>query len=336
MAQIAVIGSGIIGMTTALSLAKAGHQITVISKDKPAQTTSAAAAALWFPFKAEPQEKVANWSVRTLAVFKEQLPIPEAGIVWTDVYELATPETELPWWSTNVENFSCDEALMDLPAGKRKVFRFTAPIIDTGLYLQYLENELKKAGVKSIYKELKSFDEAFDFGDAVINCAGIGARELANDTDLRPARGQVLRIKRRPNQQALFDVSQGSKLVYIIPRIHDTIIGGTYDENVFDLEPDTNESNAIVERCQSVYPQLEYDPKTDFLGTYCGLRPVRSSVRVEKEIGTKPLFHNYGHGGSGYTIAWGCAEEICTLVAKELSPAEIINSSALPVPANLG
>ena len=317
MAQIVVIGSGVIGMTTALCLAKAGYCITIISKDAAAQTTSAAAAALWYPYKAEPQEKVLVWAQRSLDMFKELADIPEAGIAWHEFSELSSPETDLPWWHKNIDSFNYDEEPIELPAGKRRVCRFNAPIIDTSLYLQYLEKLLKTLGVQFLNKELSSIDDAFAISSTVINCSGIGAIELVNDQDLHPARGQIVRIKRQPNHIALVDLSQEPKLAHIIPRINDTVIGGTYEEGVFNLEPDKNETKAIIERCRSIFPALAGISENDIISIACGLRPVRSSVRVEAEnFGKNWLFHNYGHGGSGYTLSWGCAEEICTKITE--------------------
>jgi D-amino-acid oxidase len=320
MSEIAVVGSGIIGMTTALYLAEAGHKVIIISKEKYQQTTSITAAALWWPFKAYPEDKVSHWSLRTLAVYLKETPISQTGIIWQDVSELVMPEAELPWWSSTVENFTCNEKILDLPAGKRKAFSFRAPIIDTALYMQYLQKLLDNAGVHFINKQISSFDEAFALSNIVVNCAGIGAIQLANDRDLHPGRGQVVRIKRQEHHKAMVDATQEPKLAYVIPRINDTILGGTYEKNDFYSEPRPDEIDAIIERCQSIQPDLVCT-QADILDSKCGLRPLRSSVRVEKEkSGDKNLYHNYGHGGSGFTIAWGCAEEICSLISDEVTP----------------
>ena len=43
-----------------------------------------------------------------------------------------------------------------------------------------------------------------------------------------------------------------------------------------------------------------------------GLRPCRPEVRLEAETlpGGRVLWHNYGHGGAGVTLSWGCAREL--------------------------
>jgi D-amino-acid oxidase len=323
MTEIVVIGSGVIGMTTALCLSKNGYEVTIISKDNYSQTTSAAAAALWLPFKAEPKDKVCTWAQKTLSAFKEQASIPEAGIVWHEFSEFLLPEADLPWWHTTIDSFRCDNELIDLPIGKRKVCHFSVPIIDTGLYLPYLQNCLQAARVKFLTADLTSISDAFAFGNIVINCSGIGAINLAKDQDLHPARGQIVRIKRQPHHLALVDLTLEPRIAHVMPRINDTVLGGTYEEGVFDLEPNKNEMAAIIKRCQDIFPALGNISQADILSSACGLRPVRSSVRVELEqFGTKQVFHNYGHGGSGFTLSWGCAEEIFALVsAAGIAPA---------------
>jgi len=82
-ANVAVIGNGVIGMTTALSLSAAGYKPVVISKDRYFETTSAVAAAFWYPYKAEPREKSAGWAQRSLSVYKELTgdpPLASSGV----------------------------------------------------------------------------------------------------------------------------------------------------------------------------------------------------------------------------------------------------------------
>ncbi len=314
--DIAVIGGGVSGLTTALSLAKAGYKTTVVSKDHySGATTSIAAAALWVPYKAEPKEKVAAWALRTLEVFRGMQAVKETGVVWHQFSELLLPETDWPWWRDAVDDFKCNEKIVELPCGKRKICYYKIPIIDTGFYLKYLEQSLKALEVDFIMSELSSVDEAFAIGNTVVNCAGIGARALVEDQDLHPARGQIVRIKRQPHHIAIVDASQEPKLAHVTPRINDTVLGGTYEDGVFSLEPDAAVTKEIIKRCQAIFPLLGDITEADIVSVACGLRPVRSSVRVEYEPHSKgKLFHNYGHGGAGFTLSWGCAEEIGNLM----------------------
>lgn len=315
-ANVAIVGSGIIGMTTALCLSRAGHRPIIVSKDPVSKTTSAVAAAFWYPFKAEPVHKVSGWAQRSLSVFREAERIPETGVVWHEFTQLLTPEDELPWWHTDVDGFRCDEHATDLIVGRRRLCHFNVPIIDTTMYLTYLERSLKDHNVPFEIAELQCIDDAFDIAETVVNCSGIGAIKLVQDSDLHPARGQVIRIKKKSTHKPVIDLTQDPKLAHVTPRVHDTILGGTYENNVSSLDPSQTATREIIERCKSILPELGDLLDGDILGVQCGLRPVRSSVRVERERLDKGwLFHNYGHGGAGFTLAWGCAEEICAMIS---------------------
>jgi D-amino-acid oxidase len=313
--DVAIVGSGIIGMTTALRLSQAGYRPILISKDRVSETTSAVAAAFWYPYKAEPISKVSTWAEWSLAVFRKAECIPEAGIVWHEFSEYLAPDSNLPWWHTKVDGFRCDDHPTDLHVGRRLICHYSVPIIDTSLYLAYLEQALRALDVQFLKAELSSIDEAFDIAGSVVNCSGIGATRLVQDHDLHPVRGQVVRIKKQLSHRPVVDATQEPKIAHVTPRIHDTILGGMYENNESSLEPSQIATLEIIQRCISIFPELGNVSDKDILGVSCGLRPVRSSVRVERQRLEKGwLFHNYGHGGAGFTLSWGCAEEICSLM----------------------
>ena len=103
----------------------------------------------------------------------------------------------------------------------------------------------------------------------------------------------------------------------IVPRTHDIVLGGTYEENEEDRSTDDNAIKAIIARCAKLCPALA-DKKREVLGSACGLRPVRSVVRLEAEkiSDKRTIIHNYGHGGAGVTLAWGCAGDVAEILAK--------------------
>ena len=97
--KIKIIGAGIIGLTTAIHLAESGHEITLISEYFSPHTTSNKAAAIWFPFKADPKEKVVEWSKQTFKILADLAQEKSAGvelvdlIVFTDKFAY-----EKEWW----------------------------------------------------------------------------------------------------------------------------------------------------------------------------------------------------------------------------------------------
>ena len=97
-------------------------------------------------------------------------------------------------------------------------------------------------------------------------------------------------------------------LMYVIPRAGDCVFGGT-NELSSDREPDPATTAAIVAECSRV---LEIEPPT-VLGERVGLRPFRRAgvcLRADRLRDGRRVIHNYGHGGSGFTLSWGCAEAV--------------------------
>ncbi|HEY9684650.1 MAG TPA: FAD-dependent oxidoreductase [Oculatellaceae cyanobacterium] len=320
MPSVVVIGAGIAGLSTAIVLAEQGFQVNILAREPSSQTTSAVAAAFWYPYKAYPEEKVAAWGAKTFEMFESLATISSTGVKWMRLVQI-TDEIEPPWWSKTVRDFSA-AAAEELPIAYASGIAFDTFVIDSSVYLPFLNESLNKRGVSFFYEDVGSLNAVFQrFGtersvDYVVNCSGLGARSLANDNDLHAARGQVVRIKKGDDDKAFLDAASHTRFAHCIPRISDTILGGTYEERVEDPIPSSQEIESIITRCQSLMPRLKALPKEDILQVSCGFRPVRSSVRLEKEEVSpgKFVFHNYGHGGAGYTLSWGCALAVLELM----------------------
>ena len=145
--------------------------------------------------------------------------------------------------------------------------------------------------------------------DAVINYSGLGAKTLCNDEQIFPVRGQVLLLEPGYPDSIFLD---NQTPTYIVPRKDATIIGGTYEEHICDdiTEPET--LKILLEKAGNVFGELK---NRKIIGSWAGLRPFRETVRLEREPNTN-IIHNYGHGGSGFTLAFGCAEAVKDLISK--------------------
>src|SRR5207247_7513450 len=103
-----------------------------------------------------------------------------------------------------------------------------------------------------------------------------------------------------------------TSLAYAIPRSADCILGGTNDVSD-NLDADPAQTAAIIDLC---HRRLGTPAQPRIREVKVGLRPFRrSGVRLEAD---GRVIHNYGHGGSGFTVSWGCAEEVATLCAHAL------------------
>jgi len=306
---IAVIGAGVSGLTSAIPLAEHGHRTAIFAKEIGQQTTSGAAAAIWFPYDAQPAEKVIPWALETYKALIDLKGDPRSGISMIDLRQFSrTGEIQIPDWAIPL-------GAAAVATGLRPVFKsgfsLRVPLTDTTIYLDYLAARLLRAGGtingEVCFEKLEEVDRDFDL---VINCAGIGARELVRDTELEPHRGQVVIVPRSEDLSCAI-VCDDAPLMYAIPRTNDCVFGGTNDLSS-DLAADPGTTNRIIAECSRVL-NIE---RPNVLAARVGLRPFRKSgVRLEREkLGDgRIVIHNYGHGGSGFTLSWGCAREVLDL-----------------------
>jgi D-amino-acid oxidase len=182
--------------------------------------------------------------------------------------------------------------------------------MDTTIYLDYLANRFRSVGgeinANVHFEELDDVDPTFAL---VINCAGIGAGELVHDVDLEAHRGQVAIVPKLDLSGAI--VCDDAPLMYAIPRANDCVFGGTNELND-NRDVDPKSTARILAECSRL---LKID-KPLVLAERVGLRPFRKSgVRLEADRlrDGRTVIHNYGHGGSGFTLSWGCAKNVLRL-----------------------
>jgi D-amino-acid oxidase len=217
-----------------------------------------------------------------------------------------------PAWAGQVAGFrACRPG--ELPAGFVTGWRFTAPLVDMPAYLGYLQRRLAAAGGAVEVRRVGSLDEATAAAGVVVNCAGVGARELVGDRQVVPVRGQVVVVE-NPGIEEFFaeDPGRSPEMTYYLPHGQTVVLGGIAEHGDWRREPDRDTAYAILARCAAVEPSLR---GARVLDHRVGLRPARPSVRLEQErVGGTRVLHNYGHGGSGVTLSWGCAADVATLV----------------------
>jgi D-amino-acid oxidase len=326
--DILIIGCGVSGLTTGIRLLETGRQVTIWTRavpgsprsDQSPAVTSEVAAAVWYPYKAYPQDRVNAWGATTYTVFRNLAanePPETHGVVMSEVLEAFAEPVADPWWVETVRATFRHAEPHELPAGYQDGYVFAAPVVDMSIYLNYLQRRFTSAGGLLVERAVSTLEEALASSQLVVNCAGLGARELVGDTLLYPSRGQVVRIRPRQDiRRVVMDDYGPNKVAYIVPRLHDIVLGGVDDEHNESLLPDPAATAGILSRCGKLVPELVDTAPEDILSVVCGLRPVRSSVRLEMEelaMG-KRVVHNYGHGGAGVTLSWGCAGEVVELV----------------------
>ncbi|MDQ1740578.1 MAG: D-amino-acid oxidase [Pseudonocardiales bacterium] len=311
--KVSVVGAGVVGLTSALRLAEAGHQVEVVAAEWGESTTSSVAAALWYPYRATATAQVSRWLARTYAALEEIAADPSTGVRLRRGRELFREPTPDPWWRAAVPDL--DRISEDqLPPGYLDGYQLTVPVVDMALHLGWLAARVGEAGVGIETRRLRGLPAAFAGVDAVVNCAGLGARELAGDDTLTGVRGQIIVVEQFGLTDWLLDQNDPDRLTYIVPRSDTVILGGTSEEGDEQLEVRPATTEAILARCSTLIPEVA---EARIVGHRVGLRPARPTVRLETEISRNgPVIHCYGHGGAGVTLSYGCAEEVVERVAQ--------------------
>jgi len=313
--DVLVIGAGVSGLTTAICLAEAGCAVTVAAADRPSRTTSAAAGAVWGPHLVGMDDRVEKWGAQTLARLTELAGDPATGVqLATGVMATRSEHSDPIDWVAAIDNTRpCDPA--ELPACYLGGWRLVVPTVSMSVYLEYLLARLTRAGGELRTAAFTSLDRAAEFSGApvIVNCSGIGARRLVPDSDVMPVRGQVI-IAENPGLSEFF-VGVGDThddLSYYFPHGDIVLMGGTEESGNWSLGPDPRTTARILRGCAAIEPRLRDVTVT---AQRIGLRPVRPSVRLEEErLDGRRLLHNYGHGGAGVTLSWGCAREVTAAV----------------------
>jgi D-amino-acid oxidase len=304
MARVVVIGAGVVGLSCAVRLLEAGHQASVVARDLPLETTSATAAALWYPHRAYPFERVTGWAATTYAELVRLADDDRTGVRVLPGVELFRAPAPTPWWSSAVPHLA---RATELPPGYAAGWAFDAPVVEMPVYLRWLVARVEELGGTITRMALGGLP---DTAEVVVDAAGLGARLFGSDGSVVPVRGQVVLLEQVGLERWVLD-SAGP--TYVVPRSHDVVVGGTEDEGSWDPAPDPTVAEELVRRARELVPELR---RAEVLGHRVGLRPARPSVRLEEVAGASGnrVVHCYGHGGAGVTLSWGCADEVTALV----------------------
>jgi D-amino-acid oxidase len=313
MKTATVIGCGIIGLTSAIKLQGKGFKVKIIAKERFDKTLSSKVGAIWFPFEVYPKEKANYWA--KLAYSEYQQDVKEGnGVVFMHFMTAYNKNSNKDWVKQMPEGTTRKATASELPKGMQTAFISTVPLAEPLLYLPYLFQRFLDCNGTFTQQEITTLYELSKLDKLVINSSGLGARKLCNDNDLRPMRGQILRCKKMEGIPSCADSTKKGALSYVINRSTDCVIGGTDYENDWNLNVEQSDTDLITNRLISGGLS---NKKPEIIEQIVGLRPKRSAVRFETDNNYPNVFHNYGHGGAGFTVAWGCAIELAELLDKK-------------------
>jgi D-amino-acid oxidase len=237
---VAVLGSGVMGLSTARLVQDAGFPVTIYTAALPPETTSNIAGGQFHPYAVFRDDAVTQ-DFRTQ--FTRALDYS-----WRRFQIMVGDDYGIRWLPTYVETDSADAKLLETfppinrmlkhsehPFPLDGVLRYDTMYVESGRYLRQMTRDVQIAGGKiQVRKFSTPADVAAVPETLVFNCTGLGSRELFGDADLHPARGQLAILEPQPEVQYAFTGSPG----YMFPRPDGILLGGTFELDQWDATPD--------------------------------------------------------------------------------------------------
>lgn len=312
MPDIIVIGSGVSGLSCARCLQLAGYSVHIVTEDLPPRTTSIAAGAAWSGSGQLGRGR--QWAAATLEYFLKLVKDPNSGVTLQRMREVYAQRVPDPWYRDLLPFFQ-RLSKHELRHGMIDGYLMDVPMVAPPIYLERLSAEFQDAGGRVETRRVESLLELQAEAQLLINCSGVGARELVNDAGVYPIRGQTALLDAKGIRVGYMD---NETVDHIFPRADGVLIGGVKDDWNWSKELEPGLLAKMIERCARIESRLA---DATVLREFVGLRPGRAEVRLEVEALAegRAVIHNYGHGSVGYTLSWGCAQEVTKLAQSLLN-----------------
>jgi D-amino-acid oxidase len=261
--EFAVLGSGVIGLSTARLFQRRGFGVTIYTKDTPPNTTSNIAGGWWAPVTLfEPGRQGSTFSAQYVRAarfahrYYQNLTNDYYGVRWLPMYLLGDEPSsdnafpEIDELFINDRKLSADEH----PFPVARAERFWSMLIEPPIYLNALLRDYLLAGGKIVMREFQNIPAVLALKEpAVVNCTGLGARELFNDAELTPVKGQLSFLIPQPD---IDYCTAGPGELYMMPRRDGILLGGTHEQGVWNLEPDPIQAARIVNQHMDLFRQM--------------------------------------------------------------------------------
>lgn len=257
--RVAVIGCGVMGLTTARLLQDRGFEATIYAKELSPNTTSNVAGGQWSPFTVYDEESATpafrqqlEQAARLSNRYFQNLVGDTYGVRWIENYVLrdSPPSQQQP--SPIRDLFFASEVLPrdQHPFAASYVSRFTTMLIEPSVFLPAITRDFLLRGGRIHVREFREPRDVVQLEEkVVVNCAGLGARALFGDAELTPIKGQLAILL--PQPEVDYIMLKGD--YYMFPRRDGIVLGGTHDRGEWRLDVDPVVTDRILANHRAVF-----------------------------------------------------------------------------------
>lgn len=265
--EAAVMGSGIMGLTTARLLQDAGWAVTIYTRAPSRHSVSNVGGGQWAPTSVF-DEKVASEAF--IAQYKYASRIAhhayqnfvgaDYGVSFIENYYLSDTPQEGGFYLRAMPALFASVA--DLAPGQHPfpaayVTQTVTMLIEPAQFLRKVRNDFFIAGGKMVAKDFRSLDDVLALKEStVFNCTGLGAGALFDDNEMEPAKGQLVLLPPDPAVDYL-TVGGGSGVTYMFSRKGEILLGGSFERGNWSREPDLEVTQRIVHDNRVLFEALK-------------------------------------------------------------------------------
>jgi len=250
----AVLGCGVIGLSTAILMQRQGWQVTIYAKDLPPHTTSNVAGALWGPHAVSDPGRTDSAFYRQFVRaarlahrrFQEMVG-DDYGVRWIDTYNLSNAPQPPPWFEQGTEDLYPEAHALtpaEHPFPRAHAINYRTMLIEPNAYLEALLRDFQMAGGRIVVREFADLRDVATLSEPLLfNCTGLGAMQLVGDDEMVPIRGQLTFLLPQPEVDYVALAGE----LYMFPRSDGILLGGTHQRGSWSLEPDRATARRIVQ-----------------------------------------------------------------------------------------
>lgn len=258
--EIGVIGSGVMGLTSARLLQDAGWDVTIYTREMARHTTSNVAGGEWGPYS------VHDPAVSSDA-FKEQIQLAARishraftnlggrayGVRWTELYNLSKTPPEEGGEFQHLYPYRTDLQPGEHPFPVPYVRHELTMMVEPAIFLRRLINDFLQSGGKFVIRNFNRKEEILALSEKIFfNCTGLGAATLFDDKEITPAKGQLVHMPPDPDVDYL-TIGGGESNLYMFSRTDTVLLGGTFKLGDYSQNPEPEETERIVSEHQKIF-----------------------------------------------------------------------------------